>query len=69
MITGTKGSLNKILADLVAYFKKVDIDNKDWVKEQKEVLRSEIFIQAFKVMATLKTKLDVKIPAARGASK
>jgi len=69
LITGTKGSLNKILADLVAYCEKVDINNNEWVKEQKELLRSEIFIQAFKLMGILKSKLDVKIPAGKGSSK
>jgi hypothetical protein len=65
LISGSRISLNKILADLVSYCEKADLDNKDWVKDQKELIRPEIFTQAFIFLGVLKNKLGMKIPAAK----
>ena len=67
--TGSRKSLNKILADLILYCDTSDIDSQDWIRMQKNILSEEIFLEAYNYMVKMKDNLEIMAPYKRRGNK
>ena len=57
-------SLNMLLASIVDYHKKVNIEDPEWIRRQREILSESLFTDAFGFLSALKDKwgIDVTVP-------
>lgn len=67
--TGSRKSLNKILADFVLYCDTSDINSQDWIRMQKNILSEEIFLEAYNYMVKMKDNLEIMAPYKRRGNK
>ena len=55
-------SLNKILGDFVEFCKKGDLEDKDWLKSQREILHTDTILEAHRLIDLLLAKMEIASP-------
>lgn len=56
-------SINKLLTDFVSYCQAADLDNENWIRNQREILHNVILIQANQFIKKLGRKFKIKFSA------
>lgn len=56
-------SLNKLLADFIKYNDKSNIEDEEWLNEQKDEISEEIIIQAHELIVVLADKFEIDLSA------
>lgn len=58
--TGSRYSLNHLLAKMVDFFKKADLNDKDWIENQRQILDTESILEVQGYLQKFIRKADVK---------
>jgi hypothetical protein len=58
--TGSRFSLNHLLAKMVDFFKKADLDDKEWIDNQRKLLDTKSILSVQRSLQQFIRKADIK---------
>jgi len=61
-------SLNKLFAEIISYVQKVDVNDEEWIANQKGEIEAEIMFNAYNIILNLADKLGIDLDGSIAAS-